>query len=203
MKASQSTKFERLLFTSSRILALLFAAIAVILLVIVGINALRDSKEPRITIEDIKSDTSSISDVDSPEDDALEFPPKIKEYLFDRNESIFLGWLESIDGEESKQEFIDNLNEIIVEGEKQELKIADLINSYHTMKMERLASSSDEGIESMIEKSAIAFLVFGLVIFIVLMTLVLVALAIERNTRIPHGGIARDASSPPPPFGQA
>lgn len=58
-----------------------------------------------------------------------------------------------------------------------------MVNKYKTVKLEKLQANPFEKYELMAKNSALIGAVFGMIILVGLMSLILVVLAIERNTR--------------------
>lgn len=91
-------------------------------------------------------------------------------------------WLDDLPKEE-RQEFIDEMALVVIEAEKQKLNVTDAINKYQKIKTQKLEDEKIANIkrQDMLLKYAGATSVC--IILIALFSLILVLLAIERNTR--------------------
>lgn len=101
----------------------------------------------------------------------------------ENNTAILLSWLDVVPGE-YKKNFVDNLAEIIVEAEKNDpTKVVEAINAYQTAKMQKLSSAiSPDPAENYRGPIMILFALAALGL-IGMFCLILVFLAVERNTR--------------------
>lgn len=197
-------KFERnFLFGLTRSLALSFIFITLAAIVIsgliIGISQL--SKEdisvaPREVIDEIKPITANEavqSDTQQQEKSvALQSPslpsglkiPFVLQKHFSHPDNLRLlnNWLEVLP-EDQRQPFLDEMAQAVTEAEKERIEPIDVINAYHKLKMEKLQT-----INLAKEKQMQTWLWYaggvGLgIIIIALFSLILVLLAIERNTR--------------------
>lgn len=107
------------------------------------------------------------------------------------NREVFLGWLDNLK-ESQKSEFILNLSDVIAVAEKQSDDIIDVIKRYKDLKLHRLGANLSGKYEEQASKAATVAFIIATMMLTVLMSLVLVLLAIERNTRL-GGSSVEDA----------
>jgi hypothetical protein len=197
-------KFERnFLFGLTRSLALCFIFITIATLIIsglvIGVSQLEkedtsiapreviDNLKPISANEAIQPDTQQQENSASPQSARL--PPGLKipfvlqkHFSSPDNLRTLNNWLEELP-EDQRQPFLDEMAEAVTEAEKEQIEPIDAINSYHKLKMAKL-----QAINIVKEKQKQTWLWYagaiGLgVIMIALFSLILVLLAIERNTR--------------------
>lgn len=115
----------------------------------------------------------------------VSIPPDIDKCLgYDKkNRKIFNNWI-SLLSLEQKNEFISNLIELIkdVESKGGSFTIEQL-NSYHEIKSQKLLAAQWDKYAERAQKGAIILFISMLVGMVGLFSLILVLLAIERNTR--------------------
>jgi hypothetical protein len=168
-------KFESFLFGFTRIFAVVAATIGLGLIVVAGLGLSKDAAHVSlsdINVEDTERATREV---------ALDTPENVSRYLSGDNAKILAGWIENLDHDQ-KQDFVNNLSEVIDATEAGGFDIDNAINNYRTVKLSRIAN----GVESYVaaaQKAAIIAAIFGIVLLVVLATLVVAVLAIERNTR--------------------
>lgn len=125
----------------------------------------------------------------------LKIPANIEKYMGDKNRKIFLGWIEDLD-EGQRKEFISNLSEVINAAEHQswfdrlihgpkvpQSDVFDVINKFKELKLEKLHENQIEKYANRAAKAAAIGFTLAMVMLVAMMSLVLVMLAIERNTR--------------------
>lgn len=115
------------------------------------------------------------------------YPPNIAKFLGgDKNLEVLHSWLEEVP-EEQHTDFINNLESIIDQayyGGKTDSEVYEIINAYKNVKMAQLSEGVWEQPMREIQRGATFIFVSMCVGMIVLCTLTLVLLAIERNTRL-------------------
>lgn len=84
---------------------------------------------------------------------------------------------------ENRQEFIDEMAAVVVEADKQNIPSYDAINKFIDLKKEIISAASNNKSEMMQYRLYFAGAVLSAVVLIALFSLILVLLAIERNTR--------------------
>jgi hypothetical protein len=92
------------------------------------------------------------------------------------------GWLDSLP-KDNHQEFIDEMVIMVTEAEKLNLPPHDAINKYKELKLKKLAAAQLKKAEQRTKQLYYAGAIISGVALIALFSLVLVLLAIERNTR--------------------
>ena len=113
----------------------------------------------------------------------IDIPKNVEKYLGGTNRDILIGWLKALE-EDQKQDFIDNLSDVIVEAEEANAEVITAINKYSTLKQSKYTTNE---IEKYADKVAHGIYVVAAIVCAtlgVLFSLVLVLLAIERNTRL-------------------
>jgi hypothetical protein len=114
----------------------------------------------------------------------IEIPDSVERHLRGKNKAVLLGWLGDLE-EEEKADFLVNLDHIIMEAaRKNPDKVIDYINKYRELKFSKV---KENPFNAYIDKAArTGFLISILLIIgtIGLFSMVLVMLAVERNTRI-------------------
>jgi hypothetical protein len=104
----------------------------------------------------------------------------------ERNRQILLRHLEDLSPSE-KQEYVDNLSEIVQAAQSEHLDVPESINSYIRLKEQQIsrAAAKNSGlVQTRLYIAGGAVSILGL---IGLFSLILVLLAIERNTRLEQG----------------
>jgi hypothetical protein len=98
------------------------------------------------------------------------------------NIEILNGWLDVLPLD-AQQNFIDEMAAIVTESDKLKLSFVDAINKYKQLKFKKLEEERAAEAERRLQQTYFAAFVFGSVTLIALFSLILVLLAIERNTR--------------------
>jgi len=181
-----SLKFENILFRFTRLIAIGGAGIAFISLLVLVLSLILSGSPTYVHIDDISkkiSSDSSVSEAVSKSKSSIHIPNNVKRHLSGKNEAILQGWLNTLSNDDQKQDFVDNLSDVISDAESKNLKVTDIINNYKTIKLSKIRESGVEQYKELGKKVAVSLAIFGLIIFISLMSLILVMLAIERNTR--------------------
>lgn len=196
------TTIERkFLFNLTRILALLVIAVLVLALVVGAIltEKARTSGDPSAVapqevVDVIKpkaraQQTEPGQEPVAPSSRDLGLLPGVKlpfvlQKHFSTPENVVAlnGWLRAIP-DDQRQAFLDELAATVSEAERQQLDPIQAINAFHELKMQRLA---DKKLHDEAQKQAEILAVeagAAALGFIALFSLILVLLAIERNTR--------------------
>jgi hypothetical protein len=92
------------------------------------------------------------------------------------------GWLDELP-KDNHQEFIDEMAIMVTEAEKLDLSPYTVINDYKKLKFKKLAVAPLEKAEQLIKQLYYTGAIISAVALIALFSLILVLLAIERNTR--------------------
>jgi len=175
------------LFRFTRFLS--FAIILLLCIMIFFSVSFYGSIEPTtyVSMEDIKasSSTSSSQPGLSFQQNAQDvpIPPEVDKYLASEdNRKIAQGWVSGLDVEQ-KKDFFSNLSLLVQEGERKNENVTDIINAYRSMKLAKLSTTQWEKYAQQVQKGATILFVSILLGMVGLFSLVLVLLAIERNTR--------------------
>jgi len=119
---------------------------------------------------------------------SLRIPLAVQSYLdSEENKEVIEGWLNSLDPSD-RQDFIDNMAEVITAAQKQRVDVFASINRYKDLKLAKIAATK-QGIDFLGIPVSPFNLVIGIFIqlgLIAIVSLILVLLAIERNTRKPE-----------------
>lgn len=199
---SMLTTIERkFLFTLTRVLALLVIAVLVIGIVIGVVMVERSRADgdssavaPHEVVDVIKPKAGEApaapdQETPAPAPKDLGLLPGVKlsfvlQKHFSSPENVVAlnNWLRMIP-EEQRQPFLDEMAATVTEAERQQLDPISAINTFHELKMQKLA---DKKISDEAQKAAEILAVeaaAGALGLIALFSLILVLLAIERNTR--------------------
>lgn len=183
----RSSRMENVLFGFTRILALGASLAALIgIVILLGLLAGGNDKT-HVALNDLQlaapAGQKSADQAASTSRLKVKVPSNVQRYMSGNNEKIMRSWIEDLDKTQQK-DFIRNLSSIISQAEKSNINVIDTINAYKTAKLAKLHENPFEKYEQMVTRGAAIGAIFGLVIFIGLMILILVMLAIERNTRL-------------------
>ena len=106
-----------------------------------------------------------------------------KEFTSAENRKVLAGWLKSLP-KDARQEFVDNMEDIITYANAHQMNATDAINAYRELKFDNVGTTGFDRVERGIARATvIAGFLCGLLL-LALFSLVLVLLAIERNTRV-------------------
>jgi hypothetical protein len=94
------------------------------------------------------------------------------------NKSILEEWLRGVDTDQ-RQDFLDNLEDVIRYAEQNNLDVMQAVNKYKELKVQKYREAESKAIS----RYGIVGGMVAAVMLIVALSLVLVVLAIERNTR--------------------
>lgn len=185
------------LFKLTRYIALLFICLLVLSVIVGFFNTTRIlgqrtntkiiPKEILSIIEE-SSDSKNAMNVNRSEEEinlspGIMMPENLRKYFVSPdNRRVLRGWLELLPTDKS-QDFLNNLSEIMKEGEAKGIDPGRLINTYKSMKLARFR---DEKTKSEEFKQKLMYFIggiVGVVFLIAMLSLILVLLAIERNTR--------------------
>lgn len=105
-----------------------------------------------------------------------------KQFSSPENIRILNRWLEA-SPEKERQEFLDELSNVVMAAEGEGLDTTSAINKYHQMKVERITQANAAKIVDRADRLTAAGIAAGALALIAMFSLILVLLAIERNTR--------------------
>jgi hypothetical protein len=110
-------------------------------------------------------------------------PARVKRYLSDQsNRSVLEGWIRDLDVDQ-QQDFLDNLEDVIRYAEQNNLDVIQAVNTYKDLKLRKYRAAESKALDAKISRYGIVGGIVAAVMLIVALSLVLVVLAIERNTR--------------------
>jgi len=184
-----SSKLENFLFKFTRLLALGGSVLALAVLTIMLFKQIPTKIDTHVSVLDVnieKTSGSSVSEASSRQLDTetTYIPENVEKHLSgEDNQEVLAGWLRSIPEQDLKDEFVENLSEVIEEAEELELNVMNIINNYKTIKLSKLRGKGTGGYLETIESTTSTLIIFGLIVFIAQLSMILVMLAIERNTR--------------------
>lgn len=183
--------FDRLeqksLFVFTRFLSL---AVIVILAVGIFVTAVAYSalkKDTWVTLEQVQAalhpdDDKSPASLKEQLPDVT-VPPAINEYLGSgKNQKVLLEWLEPLDTDQ-QADFLQNMSAVIGQAKAHKVEVVDAINQYKTLKLQKLSTSGVDKYAEPVRKGALMLFMAIMMSMVALFSLVLVLLAIERNTR--------------------
>lgn len=142
-------------------------------------------KPPVITNDSTSTDTNSPTQTT---ENTTALPsvkmPFILQKHFNRPENlqILKGWLDNLSLEE-RQEFINEMAATVTEAEKLKLSPDEAINKYKELKFKKIETEQATKTERRTQQLYYAGAIVSAVALIALFSLILVLLAIERNTR--------------------
>ena len=191
--------FENFVFAVTRVFALFGAVFVLIGIFVLAIILLLPGECFMVNYDDILKEISKTSVTNNDGSSPLEItstltvsiPDNLKEYFFEENESILTGWIAGL-SEKQQQEFLDNLS-LIVQSIRKDTNIASsdvesevikAINVFHTLKMDRFTEEEMQTYTKMATKAGYISSICGLLLILSILSLVLVMLAVERNTRV-------------------
>jgi hypothetical protein len=191
-------KFEKkFLFGLTRVFAMLIIFSILISVVIVGMLFVDFSKgiNTQVTAFEVTDaikppvveNTTSTYSTSSPTNLTLLPSVKLpfvlqKHFNEPENIKVLNGWLDVLPLD-AQQNFIDEMAATVTESDKLKLPFVDAINKYKQLKFKKLDEERAAKAERRLQQTYFAAFVFGAVTLIALFSLILVLLAIERNTR--------------------
>ena len=112
----------------------------------------------------------------------MRLPPELQELIANEdNRRILEGWLSELE-QEDRQQFLDKLGESARVARASGMDEIKAINSYHDQYKSYLAEREKNRLASTQARLAAAGVVMSILLMLALFSLVLVLLAIERNT---------------------
>ncbi len=190
---------RRFLFILTRFLALLFISCLLAAIVIGGIAAsskFLPNETAKVTPAEVMEAIKPAVYGEAPQTAAAQPPrqdpnalPGIKlPFALQKHSNnpddirILRGWLEQTP-KEQRQEFIDELAAVVVEAEKTNANVVQAINKYKELKFAKIQEEKQAKAE--LEASRLRYIgaAFACITLIAMFSLILVLLAIERNTR--------------------
>lgn len=181
---------QKVLFTFTRSMALVVVGILFVFLVVGIFSYFTIGKEKYISYEDVRRSLNppNINTSNSIQDSIPEIviPSNIERYLGDSNKAILLGWLENLDLDQ-KKDFIKNLGYVIKDAENNSPnQVIEYVNEYKALKLNKISNNEFEKYSNKAIKAGILIAILTMIGIIGLFSLILVLLAVERNTRFEY-----------------
>ncbi len=107
-------------------------------------------------------------------------PSNLQDFFSGDNTAILDGWLEALDAGQ-KQDFFDNLSQIVLNTHQE--ASPEVVNAYKDIKLKKLAAAGFERYAQIAQIAASVGIIIAALFLVILTSLVLVLLRIERNTR--------------------
>jgi hypothetical protein len=177
---------QKILFRFTRLLSFL---IIIILCIIIGFAVwfyFSFKTSTQVSLNDMKVSLAAPAPGDSSTQmgyPASDIPPEIAKYFVsDEERAMFLEGITTLEPEQ-RRDFMTNLTALIREGERKGLNTADLITQYKMVKLSKLSGNEFDKYTQQAQKAAVVFFILMLIGMIAMFSLILVMLAIERNTR--------------------
>ena len=138
------------------------------------------SSELHPTISKDQDGTSSRSSGDVP---PFSLPKDLQPYFNDsQNQTVLMNHISGLSSDE-RQEYLSNLSEIVASAEKNKASVIDVINRYFEDKTSKIEAVKADQTSRLIRQIYIVAGFLSTIFLIALASLILVLLAIERNTR--------------------
>lgn len=184
------SKFEQMvLFNFVRILTYLIMVLLVGTVLIGGLLFFKKLMPPstRVSYEDVlpaQSETASSEELSPGAQERMpKLPDNVARYMKGQNYPILKGWLQGLPMKQ-KWDFVDNMSSVISAAEKEHPdRVIDVINRYKQVKLEKMSDAMEQRAANQVTR--LAYIGYGLAAIglAAIFTLILVLLAIERNTR--------------------
>lgn len=114
---------------------------------------------------------------------SLDLPFVLQPYFSSSdNRKVLMGHMEGLDSSD-RAEYLDNLSQVVEEGKKSGEDVTGVINKYFELKQAQLALAKADSAERLTRQLYIVGSAISIMFLIALASLILVLLAIERNTR--------------------
>lgn len=194
-----TTGFELFLFSLTRIGVISLAAISVLLIVVVSLGFLgtfhTQSIEPihyaevappttRPNAQEARSAvrTASGDDIASADD----FPPAVAKFLLAHQDFDLSNWFANMKPAH-KRAFLENLNAILSQAEEKMIagaRLEKVVRDYAVLWKSKNERNETDRYEVLAKQAGYVSTGFGLAIVLAILCLILVLLAVERNTRM-------------------
>ncbi len=187
---------EKFLFGFARLVALVGAIAAIVGIVVCGMFLMgMFDKSTTISFEEIASVDSPSQGASGASNVSYRLPQNLEQLFSGNNKNVLDGWLKGLDSKQ-REDFLRNLSEVVAEGQSKGADPTNIINTYHGLKMKKLAQSEIEKYAAVAARGAAIGTVLGLVVLLLLVSLMLVLLAIERHIRIATAAISTQPANP-------
>lgn len=196
---TETSWFEAFQFGVTRVIAILLALVAWLAIsgIIIFFVIMRTGSGTHVSLADIQPITvvnspSSAPTADGSLGNGYKMPQNLADFFSGDNKGVLDGWFENLENDQ-KQDFLDNLSRLVAESPKG--LSADTINKYKDIKLKKLDNSPFAKYQRIGEIAGGIAVIIAALFLVILTSLVLVLLAIERNTRkvIQAGPSLKDA----------
>lgn len=186
------SKFETLVFSITRVFAIGGAAVVVIGIIFFGIKLLFPGGSTAVSYSEVArkmaattgsygSETGSTPGNTSTATGLI--TDDLKPYFVGENARVMQRWLADL-SEEQQKDFISNMSLVMRDAKVAKVDPSETINTYKLLKLQKLNSSMIEEYREIATKAGYVAAIFGLLLILSIISLVLVMLSIERNTRL-------------------
>ncbi len=195
MRNRTSLSFERLVFMITRVLALCGAVVVLAGIVFLAVNLLSGgTKDIVVTYNDIEGELN-VTNAGEESDEGSEpprpsvqvaIPNNLQRFFSGKNAQVLQNWLRPL-SQSQKRDFLNNLSVVYAEVQRkskgnEEIQI-QFVNRYANLKLAKLNQNEFDKYAAVATKAGYLAGIFGLLLILSILSLVLVLLAIERNTR--------------------
>lgn len=177
-----SSKFERLLFGGLRFYTM-FSVVAALFCIVRGVFVYFSPIYTQVELREISNKASISPKLEVPYEKPLIYTKRVRKYIPEGGDkdTLLISWLSKIEADQ-KQDFIDNLSEIIYQAERDKLDVSESINYYKELKFKKITKS---GSVKSSQNLTATLLITSSILSLLISGLILVALAIERHLRPP------------------
>lgn len=192
------SNFEKRIFGFTRwfvgtIAAGVVLTIAILLIVIifpigssrVSYSEITTKKVSSSGINPVNSLISNYTGAISGPEESVRIPKNVQDEFQGKNNEVLKNWINECPASQ-QQDFVDNLSQVIDEAKTKGIsneKLNELENDYHKIKHQKIMAAEMTKYIALGVKAAAAALIFLLILVLCIVSLILVLLAIERNTR--------------------
>jgi hypothetical protein len=196
--SSTVSNFEKRIFGFTRwfvgtIAAGVVLIIAILLIVIifpigsskVSYSEVTTKKVSSSGVNPVNSLISNYTGASSVTEEKVRIPKNVQDEFQGKNNEVLKNWINECPASQ-QQDFVDNLSQVIDEAKTQGIssdKLSDLENDYHKIKRQKIMTAEMTKYIALGVKAGAAALIFLLILVLCIVSLILVLLAIERNTR--------------------
>ncbi|MAS94526.1 MAG: hypothetical protein CMO55_15110 [Verrucomicrobiales bacterium] len=182
--------FERFVFGLTRAFALVGAAVLVILIAVIAVKLFSPVEGSEVSYSDVVESLNNSEEIpdagESGSDSwgAIEAEvPKNLQVLFEgENKNVLVGWIDQY-SKSQQEDFLQNMSVIAEQAERNGKDPIDAINAYAPLKFAKMSSDEFGEYKALATRAGYTAAIFGLFLILSILSLTLVMLAIERNTR--------------------
>jgi hypothetical protein len=181
--------FEKFVFGVTRVFALCGAVAVVIAIIILAMALLSPGTHTNVSYSEIANEMAASGKLSASEPEAeaelVPIPKDLKAFLA-LGPEIEMNLRRMIEGlsEPEQRDYLNNLAEVIREATAKNADLLDVANEYTALKSKKRSSITEfDKYMTIAVKAGYVAIIFGLLLILCILSLVLVMLAIERNTR--------------------